>query len=41
MQQIDQVAGVASGDTWDPYSLDPTGVAAVVKAYNHKVCGKS
>jgi hypothetical protein len=41
MQQIDQVAGVAAGDDWDPYSLDPTGVAAVVKAYNHKVCGKS
>jgi len=38
MQQIDQVAGVAAGDTWDPYSLDPTGIAAVVKAYNHKVC---
>ena len=38
MQQIDQVAGVAAGDDWDPYSLDPTGIAAVVKAYNHKVC---
>lgn len=23
---------------WDPYSLDPTGIAFVVKAYKHKVC---
>ena len=38
LQQIDQIAGVAAGDDWDPYSLDPTGIAAVVKAYNHKVC---
>ena len=41
LQQIDQVAGVAAGDDWDPYSLDPTGIAAVVKAYNHSTCGNT
>ena len=30
----------AAGEDWDPYSLDPTGIAAIVKAYNHSTCGR-
>ena len=37
-QQLQQASAAASGEDWDPYSLDPTGIAAIVKAYNHSTC---
>jgi len=37
--QMDNLANAATGQDFDFYSLDPTGIASVVQAYNHKICG--
>ncbi len=39
LNQMDNLANAATGQDFDFYSLDPTGIASVVKAYNHKICG--
>jgi hypothetical protein len=41
LNQMDNLANAATGQDFDFYSLDPTGIASVVKAYNHKVCPSS
>jgi len=38
---LDQMAQMGAGEDFDPYALDPTGIATVVKAYNKPICGKS
>ncbi|QJR16267.1 hypothetical protein [Usitatibacter palustris] len=38
--QLEEAVRASTGEDWDPYSLDPTGIAQIVKAYNHKTCGK-
>ncbi|QJR15385.1 hypothetical protein [Usitatibacter palustris] len=36
--QIENMANAATGQDFDFYSLDPTGIAPIVKAYNKKIC---
>lgn len=36
--QLESLVGAATGEEFDPTSLDPTGSGAIVQAYNHKVC---
>jgi hypothetical protein len=36
--QIESLVGAATGEEFDPTSLDPSGIGAIVQAYNHKVC---
>lgn len=38
--QVENLAMMAVGEEFDPYTLDPTGIASVVKAYNKPICGK-
>lgn len=37
-KQLEIMASMAMGEDFDPYELDPTGVASIVKAYNKPVC---
>ena len=39
--QAEQMARGAAGEDWDPSSLDPTGIAGLVQAYNKPICGKN
>lgn len=36
--QVESLVAATAGEEYDPTSLDPTGIAAIVQAYNHKVC---
>ncbi|AKJ01230.1 Arabinogalactan endo-1,4-beta-galactosidase [Archangium gephyra] len=36
--QVESLVAAAAGEEFDPTSLDPSGIAAIVQAYNHKVC---
>ncbi|MBS1873370.1 MAG: hypothetical protein JSU00_09145 [Acidobacteria bacterium] len=38
-QQLDQLQKMSQGEDFDPYSLDPTGIADIVRAYNKPICG--
>ena len=37
-KQIEIMSSMAAGEDFDPYELDPTGIAMIVKAYNKPLC---
>jgi hypothetical protein len=40
-EQVKNLVNMASGEDFDPTSFDPTGISAIVNAYDHNTCPMS